>query len=111
MTKNNQELVENAEVLKNFENLSKDEKIKRLKQLNLFEKAVAQIDFDDLAQKSDLSEVIGDSYENLTEEQMLELQAAGDVNAETTPILAVSIASSGYCGGAVSAALLSAIKC
>ncbi|SFU96325.1 mersacidin family lantibiotic [Butyrivibrio sp. INlla21] len=39
-----------------------------------------------------INEVVGESFEDLKEDEMLQTQGAGDVDAETTPAITVSAA-------------------
>lgn len=52
--------------------------------------------------KKDLDKIVGAAYEDLNAEEMQNTQGAGDVDAETTPVL-ISVAVTAGTAGIVSA--------
>ncbi|MHC5227887.1 mersacidin family lantibiotic [Enterococcus sp. LJL99] len=111
MLKKNEENMNGQELLKKFEMLSETEKIETLEKFDKIEKIVTEIDYESLVQQVNSGEVVGGSFEELTEEQMLELQAAGDVNAETSPVCVATAISSLGCGAASVGFIVSLVNC
>lgn len=111
MSEKNKENMNGKKLLEKFEKLSETEKIETLEKFDKIEKIVSEIDYEDLVQQISSNEAVGGTFEELTEEQMLALQAAGDVNAETTPVCAISAMSSVGCGAASVGLIVSVFKC
>ena len=43
--------------------------------------------------QEEINKVVGDSFEDLKVEEMTDIQGAGDVDAETTPVISATIVS------------------
>ncbi|WKB47479.1 lichenicidin A2 family type 2 lantibiotic [Lactococcus lactis subsp. lactis] len=65
-------------------------------------------------EKLNINQIVGDTFEDLTISEMVQIQGSGDITPETTPVCAATVASSVECAGAASAVsgiVLSIFKC